>query len=62
MFSANMDTVPNAVGCRPRLDKERNRIVNEAEGRALGDTTTLADAGVVEEIKRRAAAGGPGEE
>jgi hypothetical protein len=25
-----------------------------AEGRVLGDTTTLADAGVVEDIRRRA--------
>ena len=33
-----------------------------AEGRDLGDTTTLADAAVVEEIKRRASAGGPEEE
>jgi hypothetical protein len=27
-----------------------------AEGRVLGDTTTLADASVVEEIRRRASA------
>ena len=36
MFSTHMDTVPDAVGCIPRLDRENNRIVNDAEGRALG--------------------------
>jgi acetyl-CoA synthetase len=33
-----------------------------AEGRDLGDTTTLADASVVDEIKRRAAGGSSDEE
>ena len=36
MFSTHMDTVPNAVGCQPRLERENNRIVNEAAGKALG--------------------------
>ena len=36
MFSTHMDTVPDAVGCRPRLDREKNRVVNDAEGKALG--------------------------
>lgn len=36
MFSTHLDTVPNAVGCRPRLELDNNRIVNEAEGKALG--------------------------
>jgi len=34
MFSTHMDTVPNAVGSEPRL--VGNRIVNGAEGKALG--------------------------
>lgn len=34
MFSAHMDTVPLAVGCKPRLTE--TRIVNDAPGRALG--------------------------
>ena len=42
MFSTHMDTVPNAVGCRPRLDRERNRIVGaytalDLVRRRLGD-------------------------
>ena len=36
MFSTHMDTVPIAVGCQPRLDLENKRIVNDAEGHALG--------------------------
>ena len=36
MFSTHMDTVPDCVGCVPRLDRENNRIVNEAAGTALG--------------------------
>ncbi len=48
---------------KTRSGKIMRRLLKDvAEGRDLGDTTTLADAGVVEEIKRRAAAGGPGEE
>src|SRR5688572_2984352 len=27
MFSTHMDTVPNAVGCLPRLERDQNRIV-----------------------------------
>jgi len=48
---------------KTRSGKIMRRLLRDvAEGRDLGDTTTLADAGVVEEIKRRAAAGGPDEE
>ena len=36
MFSTHMDTVPDCVGCQPRLDGEGNRIVNDAPGTALG--------------------------
>jgi acetyl-CoA synthetase len=43
---------------KTRSGKIMRRLLRDvAEGRALGDTTTLADASVVEEIKRRAAAG-----
>jgi acetyl-CoA synthetase len=42
---------------KTRSGKIMRRLLRDvAEGRALGDTTTLADAAVVEEIKRRAAA------
>jgi acetyl-CoA synthetase len=42
---------------KTRSGKIMRRLLRDvAEGRALGDTTTLADASVVEEIKRRAAA------
>ena len=41
MFSTHMDTVPIAVGCRPRLEREQNRIVNDAEGCALGGDNRL---------------------
>ncbi len=34
MLTTHLDTVPGAVGCRPRL--EGGRIVNDAPGRALG--------------------------
>jgi acetyl-CoA synthetase len=41
---------------KTRSGKIMRRLLRDvAEGRDLGDTTTLADAGVVEEIKRRAA-------
>ena len=36
MFSTHMDTVPDCVGCKPRLDRDAGRIVNDAPGRALG--------------------------
>ncbi|HEV2362427.1 MAG TPA: acetyl-coenzyme A synthetase, partial [Acidimicrobiales bacterium] len=40
---------------KTRSGKIMRRLLRDvAEGRALGDTTTLADASVVEEIKRRA--------
>jgi acetyl-CoA synthetase len=51
---------PKAVAVVPDLPKTRSgkimrRLLRDvAEGRALGDTTTLADAGVVEEIRKRA--------
>jgi len=48
---------------KTRSGKIMRRLLRDvAEGRDLGDTTTLADAGVVEEIKRRAAAAGSDEE
>ena len=41
---------------KTRSGKIMRRLLRDvAEGRVLGDTTTLADPGVVEEIKRRAA-------
>jgi acetyl-CoA synthetase len=52
---------PKAVAVTDELPKTRSgkimrRLLRDvAEGRALGDTTTLADPGVVDEIKRRAA-------
>ncbi|HVN50970.1 MAG TPA: acetate--CoA ligase [Acidimicrobiales bacterium] len=52
---------PKAVVAVPDLPKTRSgkimrRLLRDvAEGRDLGDTTTLADAGVVEDIRRRAA-------
>lgn len=36
MFSAHMDTVPDCVGCQPRLDRKYRRIVNDAVDKALG--------------------------
>jgi len=48
---------------KTRSGKIMRRLLRDvAEGRDLGDTTTLADATVVDEIKHRAAAGGPDEE
>ena len=42
---------------KTRSGKIMRRLLRDvAEGRALGDTTTLADPGVVEEIRNRAAA------
>jgi len=42
---------------KTRSGKIMRRLLRDvAEGRALGDVTTLADASVVEEIKKRAAA------
>ena len=54
---------PKAVLVVPDLPKTRSgkimrRLLRDvAEGRALGDTTTLADSGVVEEIRARLASG-----
>ncbi|HEX8804872.1 MAG TPA: acetyl-coenzyme A synthetase, partial [Acidimicrobiales bacterium] len=51
---------PKAIIFTDELPKTRSgkimrRLLRDvAEGRALGDTTTLADPGVVEEIRRRA--------
>ena len=53
---------PKTIIFTPDLPKTRSgkimrRLLRDvAEGRDLGDTTTLADAGVVEEIRSRAAA------
>jgi acetyl-CoA synthetase len=48
---------------KTRSGKIMRRLLRDvAEGRELGDTTTLADAGVVEEIKKRAAAGAADQE
>jgi acetyl-CoA synthetase len=45
---------------KTRSGKIMRRLLRDvAEGRELGDTTTLADPGVVEEIRDRAAAGTP---
>lgn len=41
MFSTHMDTVPNAVGCQPRLELEQKRILNDVAGRALGGDNRL---------------------
>jgi acetyl-CoA synthetase len=55
---------PKTVILVPELPKTRSgkimrRLLRDvAEGRSLGDTTTLADEGVVNEIRNRAAAGG----
>ena len=52
---------PKAVALVPDLPKTRSgkimrRLLRDvAEGRDLGDTTTLADQGVVDEIRTRAA-------
>jgi len=54
---------PKAVLVVPDLPKTRSgkimrRLLRDvAEGRALGDTTTLADSGVVDEIRTRLASG-----
>ena len=51
---------PKTVYLTPELPKTRSgkimrRLLRDvAEGRNLGDTTTLADAGVVDEIQRKA--------
>jgi acetyl-CoA synthetase len=48
---------------KTRSGKIMRRLLRDvAEGRDLGDTTTLADASVVDEIKRRAAGGSSDEE
>ena len=55
---------PKAIFITPDLPKTRSgkimrRLLRDvAEGRNLGDTSTLADAGVVSELQRRAATGG----
>ena len=36
MFSAHMDTVLDCVGCKPRLERDRQRVVNDAANKALG--------------------------
>jgi acetyl-CoA synthetase len=55
---------PKAIFITPDLPKTRSgkimrRLLRDvAEGRNLGDTTTLADATIVDELQRRAASGG----
>ena len=41
--------------CASRVPAMRRLLRDVAEGRDLGDTTTLADASVVNELQRRAA-------
>ncbi len=48
MFSTHMDTVPNAVGCQPQLEREQNRLVNLAAGRALGGDNRLGCAALLD--------------
>jgi acetyl-CoA synthetase len=54
---------PKAIFITPDLPKTRSgkimrRLLRDvAEGRVLGDTSTLADSSVVDELQRRAAAG-----
>ena len=56
---------PKAIFFTPDLPKTRSgkimrRLLRDvAEGRNLGDTTTLADASVVNELQRRAAETAP---
>ena len=47
LFSTHMDTVPVAVGCRPRLEAEQGRIVNDAPGTALGGDNRLGCAALL---------------
>ncbi len=55
---------PKAIFITPDLPKTRSgkimrRLLRDvAEGRNIGDTTTLADASIVDELQQRAAAGG----
>ncbi len=55
---------PKAIFITPDLPKTRSgkimrRLLRDvAEGRNIGDTTTLADASIVDELQRRAAEGG----
>ncbi len=55
---------PKAIFITPDLPKTRSgkimrRLLRDvAEGRNIGDTTTLADSTIVDELQRRAAAGG----
>ena len=49
------DDLPDAGAAKTRSGKIMRRLLRDvAEGRNLGDTTTLADAGVVDEIQRKA--------
>lgn len=58
MFSTHMDTVPIAVGCRPRLDAARGRIVNDAPGTALGGDNRLGCAALLHLARGLLAQGG----
>jgi acetyl-CoA synthetase len=59
---------PKAIFITPDLPKTRSgkimrRLLRDvAEGRNLGDTTTLADASIVDELQHRAASSGGGDE
>ena len=49
MLATHMDTVPPAVGCEPRV--EGDRVVNDAEGKALGADARCGCAAVLHAIK-----------
>ncbi|MFO7898050.1 MAG: M20/M25/M40 family metallo-hydrolase, partial [Planctomycetota bacterium] len=50
LLATHMDTVPLAVGCKPRVDGDR--VVNDAEGRALGADARCGVAAVLHAIKQ----------
>ncbi len=49
MLATHMDTVPPAVGCKPRV--EGDRVVNDAEGKALGADARCGCAAMLHAIK-----------
>ncbi|MHB8152645.1 MAG: AMP-binding enzyme, partial [Bacillati bacterium] len=61
-------TRPKYVAFTPELPKTRSgkimrRLLRDiAEGRALGDTTTLADSSIVDELSQRAKAQAAGDD
>ncbi|MFW6158461.1 MAG: M20/M25/M40 family metallo-hydrolase [Planctomycetota bacterium] len=50
LLATHMDTVPLAVGCKPRV--EGDRVVNDAEGRALGADARCGVAAMLHAIKQ----------